>query len=170
MLRPKGNWNCTKNTGKRLGKGLHDTCWYVVLLLYTLHSVLEFLHIRLQGNSQTYEQWLAVKHEEDRKIRSSLTHKLGMVPLRHVGCYLLILAVYFKFQRVFFPSPDPRSWQCSSLDQLVESRTVLIVFNTCFCVVRMLYYLLTHCVSKFRDTLGSAALSKSGSSYSCEVR
>ena len=44
-----------------------------------------------------YEEWLALKREEDRKIRSSLTHKLGMVPLLHVVCYLLILAVCLKF-------------------------------------------------------------------------
>ena len=63
-----------------------------------------------------YEQWLALKREEDRKIQSSLTHKLGTVPLLHVVCYLLILAVYFKFQWVFFSSPDLRSWQYSSPD------------------------------------------------------
>ena len=49
--------------------------------------------MQLQNNSQMYEEWLALKREEDRKIRSSLTHKLGMVPLLHVVCYHLILAV-----------------------------------------------------------------------------
>lgn len=63
----------------------------------------------LLDNSQMYEEWLAVKREEDRKIQSSLTYKLGTVPLLHVVCYLLILAVYFGFQWVFFPLPDPRS-------------------------------------------------------------
>ncbi|KIK04158.1 hypothetical protein K443DRAFT_431147, partial [Laccaria amethystina LaAM-08-1] len=70
----------------------------------------------LLDNSQMYEQWLALKREEDRKIRSSLTYKLGTVPLLHVVCYLLILAVYFKFQWVFFSSSDPHSWQCSFSD------------------------------------------------------
>ena len=46
-----------------------------------------------------YEHWLALKHEEDRKIQSSLTHKLGTAPsLLYLVCYLLILAVYSKFQ------------------------------------------------------------------------
>jgi hypothetical protein len=63
-----------------------------------------------------YEQWLALKREEDRKIRFSLTHSLGTVPLLHVVCYLLILAVYFKFQWVSFAEPDPCSCQCSSPD------------------------------------------------------
>jgi hypothetical protein len=64
-----------------------------------------------------YEQYLALKREEDRKIRSSLTHKLGTVPgWLHVVYYLLILAVYFKPQWIFFSSPDPHSWQCSSPD------------------------------------------------------
>ena len=64
-----------------------------------------------------YEKWLALKREEeDRKIRYSLTHKLGTVPLLHVVCYLLILAVYCKSQWIFFSSPDPYGWQCSSPD------------------------------------------------------
>ena len=40
-----------------------------------------------------YEQWLTLKHKEDRKIQSSLTHKLGTVPLLHVVFYLVILLV-----------------------------------------------------------------------------
>ena len=63
------------------------------------------------------EEWLALKREEDRKIRFSLTHKLETVPgLLHAVCYLLILGVYFKFEWVFFSSPDPRSWHRSSPD------------------------------------------------------
>ena len=63
------------------------------MLLSTLHSVLELLNIHLQDNSQMYEQWLAIKCEEDRKIQSSLTHKLGTVPLLHVVFYLFMLLV-----------------------------------------------------------------------------
>ena len=81
---------------------------------------MEFLHIQLQDNSQMYEQWLGLKHEheEDRKIQSSLTHKLGTVPsLFHVVCYLLIIMVYFMFQWVSFSLLDPHSsWWCSSPD------------------------------------------------------
>ena len=66
-----------------------------------------------------YEQCLALKREEDRKIRSSLTHKLGTVPgLLHVVYYLLILVVYFKLQWVFSFSPDPYGRQCSCPDWL----------------------------------------------------
>ena len=85
-------------------------------MLYHYYYVLKFLHIQVQDNSQMCEQLLAVESEEDRKIQSSLTHKLGTVPLLYVVYYLFILVVYFKFQWVFFSSPDSHSWQCSSLD------------------------------------------------------
>ena len=98
-----------KNTGKRTRKRYHDTCWCVVLFSSILHLVSDVLPVHLQDNSQMYEQWLALKREEDRKIRCSLTHKLGTVPLLHVVCYLLILAFYFNFQWVFFSSQNPRS-------------------------------------------------------------
>ena len=104
---------------KTQGKGHERDCTIPVGALHRycpLHLVLEILHIRLQDNSQMYEQWLALKREEDRKIRSSLTHKLGTVPLLHVVCYLLILAVYLNLQWVFFSPPYPRSCQCSSPD------------------------------------------------------
>ena len=54
---------------------------------------MEFLRIHLQDNSQMYEQWLTIKREEDRKIRSSLTHKLGTIPLFHVVCYYIFMLV-----------------------------------------------------------------------------
>ena len=87
--------------------------YLLVRLFSTLHSVLKLQQIQLQDNSQMYEQWLALKREKDRKLRSSLTHKLGTVPLLHVFSYPLILAVYYNFQWAFFSSPDPCSWQCS---------------------------------------------------------
>ena len=67
-----------------------------------------------------YEQWLALKREADRRVLSAFTHKLGTVLSEslHVVCYLLILAVYFKFQWEFFSSPDPYGWQCSCPDWL----------------------------------------------------
>ena len=88
--------------------------YLLVRLFSTLHSVLKLQQIQLQDNSQMSEQWLALKREKDRKLRSSLTHKLGTVPLLHVFSYLLILAVYFNFQWAFFSSQDPRSWHSSS--------------------------------------------------------
>jgi len=70
-----------------------DSTIPVGALSSTLHLVLEFLHVQLQDNSQMYEEWLALKCKEYKKIQSSLTHKLGTVPLLHVVCYLLILQV-----------------------------------------------------------------------------
>jgi len=79
--------------------------YLLVRCIIIVHSSfgLEFLYIHLQDNSQMHEQWLTLKCEEDRKIRSSLTHRLGTVPLLHVVCYIFVLVVYFNFPWAFFP-------------------------------------------------------------------
>jgi hypothetical protein len=94
--------------------------YLLVRRIVTIHPLFSFgvLVIKLQDNNQMYEQWLALKREADRNVQSSLALKSGTVSSLHVVCYLVILAVYFKFQWVFFSEADPCDWQCSCPDWL----------------------------------------------------
>jgi hypothetical protein len=107
-----------ENHIKKIRKAM--TRYLLVRRIVTIHPLFSFgvLIIKLQDNSQMCEQWLALKLEADRKVQSSLALKSWTVSSLHVVCYLVILAVYFKFQWVFFSSPDPCSCRCSSPDQL----------------------------------------------------